>query len=252
LSRLLRIVGAALLLGAYFLLLAPIGYAVFAVWSLLPSPRPAARRRRFQRIMHRAFRGMHALLRQLDLIDFDPDAVTGRVPEAPCLLVANHPTLIDISALLATVDPVVFPVKPALYGRFWAHPLLATAGAFEGPGLDPFGVGGFVDTAVERLRQGDRVLVFPEGTRSPSERPDTFGRAAIEIAVRAQVPIVPISIRCEPRWLTKESRFLSPPDRVPTLHVHVLDAIPAPAPDSSSRTLRDIVESRIRTDLESV
>jgi 1-acyl-sn-glycerol-3-phosphate acyltransferase len=250
LSRLLRIVGATLALGIYFAL-APIGYAVFAVWSGLPSPRPEARRRRFQRILHRAFRGMHALVKRLDLVDFAPESVRGRAPDVPCLLVANHPTLVDISALLATLDPVVFPVKPGLYRRFWARPLLATAGAFEGPGADPIGVAAFVETAVARLQRGDRVLVFPEGTRSSGTMPDAFGRAAIEIAVRAEVPVVPISIRCEPRWLTKESRLLSPPSAVPQLHVHILEAIPAPTRDSSSRELRDIVQSRIQTDLDS-
>lgn len=248
-TRALRIAGTALVVAVYFVA-SPVGYAIFAIWSALPTRAPERRRRRFQRIVHRAFRAMHAVLRGLSILDFDPRKVRGRVPHGPCLLVANHPTLTDSSAILATIDPVVYAVKPSLHRQRWARPLFESVGAFEGPGDSPFAAGRFVDEAVARLASGQRVLVFPEGTRSSSVLPDPFGRAALEIAIRAGVPIVPLSIRCTPRWLTKESRFLDPPDEVPRLSIHVLEPIPAPPPGSSSRALRDIVQRRIRTELE--
>lgn len=248
LGRRLRILGIVLVVSAYFVI-APVGYAGFLLWSFIPSRDPGGRRRLFQRILHRAFRGAHFSLRKLGIYHFDPAEVEGSLPDGPCLLAANHPSLVDVSTLLATIDPVVFPVKASLYRRPWIAPLLRMAGAFEAPGPDALSVARFVAETEERLRAGERVLVFPEGTRSSSEMPDPFGRAAFEAACRVGVPVVPISIRSRPRWLTHESRFLDPPSEMVRLEIRLLEPEPAPAPGSSSRTLRDIVYDRIRAEL---
>jgi 1-acyl-sn-glycerol-3-phosphate acyltransferase len=46
--------------------------------------------------------------------------------------------------------------------------------------------------------------VFPEGTRSPQGGLRRFRRGPFEIACRADVPVVPVLIRCEPLVLAKE------------------------------------------------
>jgi len=236
-------------ISVYFAL-APVGYAVFTLWGALPTRDPARRTRLLQATLNTAFRSMHSLLRGLRILHFDPRATAGCIPDGPCLLVANHPTLTDISALLATVHPLAFPVKPDLFRRFWVKLLLSRAGAFEGPGTNPFSVDRFIRAGVDRASRGDRVLVFPEGTRSPEHGLGPFGRAPFEIAVQADVPVVPIVITCEPRWLTKQSGFLDPPEAVPVLRLRVLPAIEPGDAGSSSRTLRDIVLQRIRAETE--
>ena len=86
-----RIVGAALVLFGYFVLAAPLGYAIFALWVALPNRHPRRRARRFQTTMTLAFGSMHTLLRWLRLIHFDPREVKGVIPDKPCVLVVNPP-----------------------------------------------------------------------------------------------------------------------------------------------------------------
>ena len=198
---------------------------------------------------------MHAFLRWTRIIDFDPGIHAARVPTGPCVMVANHPTLMDISALLAADSNLVFPVKPSLFNSFWARPLFRQAGQFEGAGQDPLRVAQMVEAAVARLAAGQRVIIFPEGTRSPERGLHPFGRVAFEIAQRAGVPIVPLVITCVPRYLGKANGFRRPPADLPRLRIRVLDPIDPSAPGlagSSSRRLRDIVAERIRTELERV
>jgi 1-acyl-sn-glycerol-3-phosphate acyltransferase len=199
--------------------------------------------------MSRGFRFMHDVLRWLRIVDFDPRPAHREIPSFPSVIVANHPTLMDISALLATEKDLVFPVKPGLFRSFWARPLLSGAEHFEGAGQDRLSVGRMIDEAVDRIANGHRVIIFPEGTRSPRRDLHPFGRAAFEIALRAGVPIVPIVITCHPPWLTKDIGFFDSPPSLPTLRLRALPPLRPERTGSSSRTTRDIVESRIRDEL---
>lgn len=243
-----RLLAVAFVLSTYFLT-APIGYGIFAVWALIPTRDPVGRARQIQFIMHIAFRSMHVVLRWLRILDFGPDRVEGVIPKTPCVLVANHPTLTDISALLATERGLVFPVKPALFGSFWARPVLAQADHFAGASAEAFTASSVIDEAVKRLERGYRVIIFPEGTRSPEAGLHPFGRAAFEVAVRAGVPVIPIVIIAKPRWLSRGRGFFSNPDGVPTLRLRALAAVTPEQAGSSSRSMRDIVFDRIRSEL---
>ncbi|HEB88040.1 MAG TPA: 1-acyl-sn-glycerol-3-phosphate acyltransferase [Deltaproteobacteria bacterium] len=247
-ARGLRLVGVTVVLSTYFAT-APIGYGIFALLSLVPTRDPVRRARLLQWIMQTAFGSMHAVLRWMRILDFDPRKVEGEIPKTPCVLVANHPTLTDISAMLATEEHLVFPVKPGLFASFWARPLLAQAYHFAGAAPNAFDVGEVVDDIVDRLRKGFRVIIFPEGTRSPEGGLHPFGRTAFEAAVRAGVPIVPLVITCEPRWLSRGRSFYSRVDAVPRLRIRALPAVEPEDAGSSSRTLRDIVCDRIRSEL---
>jgi len=249
LVRAWRIFGAALVISTYFVA-SPVAYVAFAILGAVPTRDPIARARRLQFVMMCGFRLMHAVLRWLWILDFGPRNVEGEIPSSPCVLVANHPTLTDISAMLATERNLVFPVKPDLFRSFWARPLLAQAHHFEGAGPDAFTAGQVIDDAVERIARGYRVIIFPEGTRSPANGMHPFGRTAFEVAVRAGVPVVPIVITCTPRWLTKNHGFLNPPVEVPRLRLRALPAVTPEQAGSSSRTLRDIVRQQINSELE--
>lgn len=243
-----RILGVALIVGTYFAT-APIGYGAFAVWGAIPSRDPRARARRIQSIMSFAFRSMHALLRWMRILDFDPRDIQGKIPSTPCVIVANHPSLTDISAMLASERQLVFPVKPALFDSFWAKPVLAQADHFAGASPGAFTAASVIDAAVHRIELGYRVIIFPEATRSPDNGLHPFGRMAFEIAVRADVPVVPVVITCKPRWLTKDHGFFDPPETLPKLRFRVLPAVDPREAGSSSRTLRDMVFHQIRSEL---
>jgi len=48
--------------------------------------------------------------------------------------------------------------------------------------------------AAERVRRGVNVIVFPEGTRSPTGRMREFKSGGFHLAIEAQVPILPITV----------------------------------------------------------
>jgi 1-acyl-sn-glycerol-3-phosphate acyltransferase len=182
------------------------------------------------------------------LIDFDARAALGELPEGPVVLVANHPGLFDVTALMAAIAHVTTAVKPRLFHRWWCRSLLRSAGLFEGA-AGSHAIGHVVDAACARIHAGFHVLIFPEGTRSPAGSLHRFGRTAFEIACRADVPIVPLAIEYAPLWLGKNQGLLALPERTPRLRITALPAVRPADYDRSSRKLRDVIEAQLRAQL---
>jgi 1-acyl-sn-glycerol-3-phosphate acyltransferase len=156
------------------------------------------------------------------ILDFDPRTVPlnefagtegSRFP-GPVVMIANHPTLIDTTALLSSVRYLCCISNPSFYRNPILTPLLMCCGHINA-GKGGIGAGlQVIETAVERLKAGHSLLIFPEGTRSPSHGLRAFRRGAFEIALRAGVPIQPVLIEVSSPvlnhqlpwyWVPKES-----------------------------------------------
>ncbi len=225
---------------------APFGYAMFMLWLSLPTRDVNRRARRVQGIVRRAFGMMHDLVRFIGLLEFDHRSLAGRLPDGPFVLVANHPTLPDSSALFASIPDLCAVVRADLYRKRWLRPLVEGARHLEGGSGDLLEGARLVEQGVARLEDGFRLMMFPEGSRSPPGAMRPFRRSAFEIACRARVPLVPVVIRCRPVWISKEVPLLRPPAQRPVLTLEVLDPVDPADFGYDSRALMRDVESRLR------
>jgi 1-acyl-sn-glycerol-3-phosphate acyltransferase len=93
------------------------------------------------------------------------------------------------------------------------------------------------------VRAGNSLAVFPEGTRTPDGKLQEFKQGAFKIAVRAGVPIVPVSIRGTFKLLPKTT--LAPrPGRV-----DVIIGKPIETREYSDRNLTELI-ARTRAAIE--
>ena len=109
---------------------------------------------------------------------------------------ANHSSLIDTPALFAYL-PYQFRIM-AKKELFWVPFMgwhLWSAGNFPIDRSNPRKTARSLRSVIEGVRAGKSLAVFPEGTRTPDGRLQEFKHGAFKIAVRAGVPIVPVSIR---------------------------------------------------------
>ena len=218
--------------------------------STLPARDPDARAQRLRRVIHRAFRLMHDWLRGLGILDFNPRQIDGSLPDGPCVLVANHRTLTDITSIVAALGPMTAVVKSEVYRLWWLRPLLEGAGLIEGPTGNQLDVASVIDASVRQARTGSRLVFFPEGTRAPDDHLLPFGRTAFEIARRADVPVVPVLLHWKHPWLSKDCRLLQMPDGPTQLHLEVLPPVYPREFQGSSRALRDVIETTFVTHLD--
>jgi 1-acyl-sn-glycerol-3-phosphate acyltransferase len=167
------------------------------------------RQRRCQRLVRAAWIVFHDYLRWVGLVDFDRVRQALDV-RAPAIIIANHPTLIDITALTVAVGPACIVAKKALFSNPLVGPLLRACGhiavGLPGDGMEPA-----LDQAEARLRAGHVVILFPEGTRSPAGGLGRFRLGAFELARRTGLPILPVRITAEPPALWKGLPWYSIP-----------------------------------------
>ena len=132
------------------------------------------------------------------------------------LILASHPSLIDVVILMALVRDADCIVKSALARNpFTRGPVRAAGYIFNdsGPGL--------IDDCVASLRAGNNLIIFPEGTRTPAGVAlGKLQRGAANLAVRGELPITPVRITCEPRMLGKGIKWWRVP---PTAGNFVID-----------------------------
>ena len=194
-----------------YTLLGPMGYVSFVCMCWWWRDRPLVLAKRMQTCIQTGFRFTIGWLRWMHVADCRWPGVAESLPDGPCVIVANHPTQLDVLAITACLGRATTIVKPSVFNRRLIRPFLIGAGLLEGPGQDPISLGRVIDDGVQRLRDGMRIYVFPEGSRSPPGRLRPFGRVAFEIACRADVPLVVLGMRCEPPYLSREAPLFRPP-----------------------------------------
>ena len=251
-SRWWRIAGT----GASFALFGAAGVAlgifVFPIvkWSARD---PREGEFRVQRLVHRAFRLFIRFMAALGLVEV---SVQGeeilRDPRAR-LLVANHPTLLDVVMLGALLPQLDCVVKK----QAWFNPFMC--GVVRSAGYIPNDLGDHVlEVCADRLRQGHRLLLFPEGTRSPKGGLSPFRRGAAHVALRCSMPLTPVSIRCEPPSLMRGQKWYDVPDGRMHFSIEVGELLePRPMAEQReprgaaarelTRALRDFYEKRLQT-----
>lgn len=111
------------------------------------------------------------------------------------IYVSNHSSLFDIPVILASVNDNVRIIykkeleKIPIFGWGLAvSPYIAIRRA------DPKDALGSLEEAIQSIKDGDSVLVYPEGTRSKDGKLQSFKRGAFLLASRSGKPIIPISI----------------------------------------------------------
>jgi 1-acyl-sn-glycerol-3-phosphate acyltransferase len=84
---------------------------------------------------------------------------------------------------------------------------------------------GLIDDCVASVRGGGNLIIFPEGTRTPSDGSISLKRGAANIAVRAPCNITPVLVRCAPPMLVKGEPWWRLPRQTSQFRFDVMEDI---------------------------
>jgi acyl carrier protein len=142
-----------------------------------------------------------AIARLLVRLTRTPLAVHGRErlsARAPCVVVSNHASYADVLVLLAALPPgfpYAFLAKRELEQHWAANIVLQRTGALLVERTDIERSVRDAQEVVTRLRGGDALVVFAEGTLRRTAGLLPFHLGGFVAAAQTRVPVVPIAIR---------------------------------------------------------
>ena len=227
-----------------------LGLAVFPALAIWPMDE-VRRRERVRRTLGAALRWFARVMRRLGVLTYELHGLE-RLGRPGQVILANHPTLIDGVFLLGFAPSSSCIIKQALARNpFTRRPVAAAGYVSNSPTPE------MIEGAAAALRDGQSVIIFPEGTRTVPGGTLSFQRGAAAIAIRAAAVVTPVYIRCSPPTLAKHEPWY----RVPARRAHFclrvgadLDPDPfrrgAPAP-LAARALNDHLMGIFMTEIGS-
>ncbi|PIE36969.1 MAG: 1-acyl-sn-glycerol-3-phosphate acyltransferase [Gammaproteobacteria bacterium] len=125
------------------------------------------------------------------------------------LIVANHPSLIDVVLLMAYTPNASCIVRAGLFQNIF------TRGPVRWSGFVCNDTGErLIDDCVAQIKSGANLIIFPEGTRTVRGKPLKFHRGAAHVWLKARCPLTLVTIKCEPPTLARgEPWYQIPPKR---------------------------------------
>ena len=161
-----------------------LGLAVLAINLFLPSLR---QRRVVAGTVGRVFLRLAGI----------PFKVSGleRLPNAPCVVVANHASYIDAIAIVAALPPeFAFVIKKEMVRVPLAGLLLRRLGSQFVERFDRHKGATDARRVLKLAATGQSLMFFPEGTFDETRRIGKFLGGAFTTAARAQMPVVAVAI----------------------------------------------------------
>jgi 1-acyl-sn-glycerol-3-phosphate acyltransferase len=182
---------------------------------------PGGRHRRERRVqwsIHCLMQGYVRIISLLGVVSYQIEGVE-KLRDAR-LILANHPSLLDVVFLISMVPNACCVVKGKLTRNFFTRgPIKAAGYIMNEEAAD------VIDAAAAAMDAGQALIIFPEGTRTEPSTDLHFRRGAANIAIRTGSAISPVLVYCEPAGLTKNQRWYQVPDNRMNLRFLVMDTL---------------------------
>ncbi len=174
-----------------------------------------------QRAVHWMFRVFRCFMVTMGVIDFEAKDVENLRNDRGLLVVANHPTLLDVVLLMSLMDRAQCVVKH----HIWSNPFMrgaVTAANYIRNDDDPEKL---IADCSAALADGNNLIIFPEGSRTVPGRPRRLQRGFANVAVRSRSPVRLVTIGCLPPTLLKGEKWYRIPPRRPRFTVEIHEVV---------------------------
>lgn len=172
------------------------------------------------------------------------------LPPGPVIFMSNHQSGFDILTLLAVLPlDTCWIAKKELFDIPVFGAAMGRGGYIPLDRRDAHRALKSLEVAVQVVRSGKSLLIFPEGTRSKDFRLLPFKRGGFKLAIQAGVPVIPVTINGSGRVNPAGSIRLYPGRISVTLHQPIMPPAGISRPEAEA-VLRGKVHDAISSVLE--
>jgi 1-acyl-sn-glycerol-3-phosphate acyltransferase len=179
--------------------------ALLVLWTLLLSPTlPAlwavnAQSERIRTVSQLWARGILFLLRTVVGLNF---VERGRenIPDGPCIIVCNHQSAWETIALATLFTDASFVAKiellriPVVGWFLHKYPMIMLNRSAAKSARQ------LLEQSAKAIREGRRVIIFPQGTRCDIDEPVEFKRGVAALYSYLGVPVLPVALNSGVFW----------------------------------------------------
>ncbi|WP_164503566.1 lysophospholipid acyltransferase family protein [Pleionea sediminis] len=173
-------------------------FSVF-IWIRLAIRDKYKRKRVAQKTIHNCFRWFIQHMVNLGIMKFKVINEEKLSRRGGQLILASHPTLIDVVLLISLLPETNCIVKKSLFKNPLVRSIISAAD-YTSNSDDPEEL---IDSCKKSLDDGQSLIIFPEGTRSVPGEEIKLQRGSARIALSAKKNITPVTITCNPPALMK-------------------------------------------------
>lgn len=167
-----------------------------------------------------SFRIFIGIIKLLGIIQYQFEGLEKLKQDKNCLIVANHPSLLDVVLLVSVLPRCNCLVKGALLNNIFISGIIKTAGYILNAESEKI-----LPQCQQILSNNGRILIFPEGTRTVPNQPIKLQRGAANIALRCHADIRIIHIQCDPPFLIKEQKWYDIPIKKTSFNIMIGEKI---------------------------
>ncbi|QBH98578.1 1-acyl-sn-glycerol-3-phosphate acyltransferase [Limnobaculum zhutongyuii] len=162
------------------------------------------------------------LMRFVRVLDYQFYNIDKLKQDAGCIIVANHPSLLDYVFLASCMPRCDCIVKQSLLHNVFVRGVIKSAGYIANSESEIL-----LPQCKEILNNKGMILIFPEGTRTTPGQEMHLQRGAANIAVRCDADIRLVTIHCDQPMLTKQGKWYNIPKMKPLFQIVVKEKISA-------------------------
>ncbi len=132
------------------------------------------------------------------------------IPDEPCIFACAHSSTWETIVTQTFLPPLAWVLKKELLNiPVFGYGLRATGPIAIDRKDSKNALDQVVEQGIEKFKQNRYVLIFPEGTRAPWDKPGNYKKGAAKLAKAANKPIVPIAHNAGKFWST-DSFWIKP------------------------------------------
>lgn len=160
----------------------------------------------FCEVIHKSWKIFTNIMLKIHVIELSADEEIKNIRQK--IIVASHPTFIDIVLLIGLIPKSVCIVKEELLKNPILKNIVKNAYIINS-------VETFKDDAEEFLKEGYNVIIFPTGTRTVEGEDFKVHKGAAQLAIDTDIDIIPIKIFCDCKFLAKNSSMFNLENKIP-------------------------------------